>query len=147
MGSWAAFYVEDISEERVAEACATWLRDQRGLWARLTGRAIGQRAGELSEAENWTLWNPGGRPRRVAVVRHSPRWVMVFYGSFYEPNELAVHVSTELGARVVDTQGQNTSDAYLIAIHDAGQRTRTLEFCEEWITNEGTPLPDGRRLK
>ncbi len=108
-------------------------------------QAVRQQVGaSIEAANNWSLLNPSKEPRRVAVFRQSPRWVTVFYGSFFVPNLLAAHVSSALQCLVVDTQAQNTSDAYLVTVFDKGARRRELEFAADvgWTRNEGTPLPN-----
>ena len=143
MGSWAAFYVEGRDEAATAEACTEWLSDHRSAWARLTKKAVRQTAvSDLDLANNWTLLGAAKKPRRVAVYRQSPRWVTTFYGSFCAPNELAEHVSRRLECVVVDTQGQTTSDAYLVTVLDRGACKRELEFAADvgWIKNDGGAL-------
>ncbi len=144
MGSWAAFYVEGRSVDDVADACAAWLAEQRGFFDRIRGRAVAKTPfSNMSDGENWTLLSPGRRPRQVVVGTHSQHWTLVFYGSFVAPNALAEHVSRALACRVVDTQGQTTSDAYRVIVLGSGACTRELEFADgEWLVQEGAPLPN-----
>lgn len=144
MGSWAAFYVKGRDEAAVVEACRQWLHDNRGTWARLTKKPVRKESAvSIEHANNWTLLNPSKKPRRVAVYKHSERWGTAFCGSFFTPNALAEHVSKQRECIVVDTQAQNTSDAYLVSVFDNGARKRELEFAADvgWVKKEGAPLP------
>lgn len=68
----------------------------------------------------------------------------MLYNGFPNSNALAAAVSAGCKSRVVDTQGQTTSDAFLIDVYDAGKSVRTLEFAADagWLKNDGTPLPN-----
>lgn len=81
------------------------------------------------------------RPRTFAVGMQEPGWVTVHVGSFENLGELADSLSARLGVRVVVGQGQTTSEAYRISVHEAGQALRHVEFADgDWVTQEGAPL-------
>jgi hypothetical protein len=93
---------------------------------------------------SWGSFRLRGWPDRVAVFSTSPGWVTVLYNGFLSPNALAASISASCNSRVVDTQGQTTSDAYLIEVYDSGKTVRTLEFAVDagWMKNDGSPLPN-----
>jgi hypothetical protein len=81
------------------------------------------------------------RPRTFAVGVQEPGWVTVHVGAFEGVGELADSLSQRLAVRVVVAQGQTTSEAWRISVHEEGRAIRHVEFAEgEWLVQEGAPL-------
>jgi hypothetical protein len=145
MGTWTAFYVEGGAESEVVAHCLDWLELRRGIWARLTGRRPQARSTQVpDDFWSWGSFRLRGGPDRLAVFPHSRKWTTVLYNGFFDPNTLAAAVSAGGKCRVVDTQGQTTSDAYLLGVYDSGKSIRTLEFAVDvgWVRNLGPALPN-----
>jgi len=81
------------------------------------------------------------RPRAFAVGVQEPGWVTVHVGAFEGVGELADSLSQRLAVRVVVGQGQTTSEAWRISVHEEGRVIRHVEFADgEWRVQEGAPL-------
>lgn len=144
MGTWTAFYVEDTAEEEVVAQCVRWMEDNRRIWARLTRPKPQARTGTIPEDYwRWRNFRLRGGPDRLVIFRNSPVWITVMHNSFLSPNVLAATVSAACKCRVVETQGQTTSDAYLIEVYVTGACVRMLSFAADagWLRNEGLPDP------
>jgi hypothetical protein len=81
------------------------------------------------------------RPRAFALGVQEPGWVTVHVDAFEGVGELADSLSQRLAVRVVVCQGQTTSEAWRISVHEEGRVTRHVEFADgEWLVQEGDPL-------
>lgn len=142
VGTWTAFYVEHASVDEVVSHCIHWMEDHRRLWAKLTRQRPQARLGTIPEDFwRWRNFRLRGGPDRLVVFCTSPAWITVMHNSFLSPNLLAAAVSLACRCRVVETQGQTTSDAYLTEVYVAGTCIRSLSFAADagWLRNEGLP--------
>lgn len=81
------------------------------------------------------------QPRAFAVGVQQRGWVTVHAGAFEGVGGLADALSDQLGVRVVVGQGQTTSEAWRVSVHEEGQTRRHLEFAEgDWLAQQGMPF-------
>jgi hypothetical protein len=85
--------------------------------------------------------NFASQPRTFAVGVQQPGWATVHVGAFEGVGELGDSLSAQLDARVVVGQGQTTSEAWRVSVHEKGRTLRHLEFADgDWVVQQGIPF-------
>jgi hypothetical protein len=137
MATLSALYVATDEPEPVIEA----------LRSRLAGADGG--VVESGRFENDAAFYDGDdyfeglapQPRAFAVGVQQPGWATAHVGAFEGIGELADALSEQLGVRVVVGQGQTTSEAWRVSVHEEGRTRRHLEFADgDWVVQQGTPF-------
>lgn len=93
------------------------------------------------EADDRYFQGLASQPSAFAVGVQERGWVTVHVGAFEGVAALADALSDQLDARVVIGQGQTTSEAWRVSVHEKGRTLRHLEFADgDWVVQQGTPL-------
>jgi hypothetical protein len=133
----SALYVATEDAERLIDALCAHAAETGGQPV-ASGRLDNDAAFYDSDAFFETF---GTRPRTFAVGVQEAGWVTVHVGTFENLGELADALSAQFDVRVVVGQGQTTSEAWRVSVHEKGRSLRHVEYADgDWVTQEGTPL-------
>lgn len=137
MATLSALYVATEDTEGLADALRTYAAEAGGQpveSGRLDDEAVFYEGDRFFESF-------ATRPRAFAFGVQQPHLVTVHVGSFEGLGELADTLSAKLHARVVVGQGQTTSEAWRVSVHEQGRTLRHVEFAEgDWVAQLGTPF-------
>lgn len=136
MATLSALYVATEDKERLIDALRAHAADAGG-GAVETGRLDDDAA--FYDDDFFDSF--ANRPHSFAVGVQEPHWVTVHVGAFEGVGELADALSAQLEVRVVVGQGQTTSEAWRVSVHEKRQTLRHVEFADgDWAVQEGTPF-------
>lgn len=137
MSTLSALYVATEDAERLIDALRAYAAGPDGKLAiseRLDDEAAFYRGDLLFESF-------ATRPRNFLIGVQQPGWVTAHVGAFEGVGELADALSAELDVRVVVGQGQTTSEAWRVSVHEKGRTLRHVEYADgEWLAQHGTPF-------